>query len=141
MTTMTALITAVGFTWIGMVLAMSFLEAPLRFRAPGVTLAIGLGIGRLVFRALNAVEGLFAIVVVLTALLGGVPRPILATALVVAVLLVVQLGAVRPVLNRRSNAVLAGQDAPRSRAHFAYLGLEVLKLAGLIVLGVQALIG
>ncbi|HWC82171.1 MAG TPA: hypothetical protein VG756_19645 [Pseudonocardiaceae bacterium] len=138
---MTALITAVGFTWIGMVLAMSFLEAPLRFRAPGVTLAIGLGIGRLVFRALNAVEGLFAIVVVLTALLGGVPRPILATALVVAVLLVVQLGAVRPVLNRRSNAVLAGQDAPRSRAHFAYLGLEVLKLAGLIVLGVQALIG
>jgi hypothetical protein len=138
---MTALITAVGFTWIGMVLAISFLEAPLRFRAPGVTLAIGLGIGRLVFRALNAVEGLFAIVVVLTALLGGVPRPILATALVVAVLLVVQLGAVRPVLNRRSNAVLAGQDAPRSRAHFAYLGLEVLKLAGLIVLGVQALIG
>jgi hypothetical protein len=48
--------TAVVFVWPGMVLAISFLEAPLKLRAPGVTLAIGLGIGRLVFRALNLVE-------------------------------------------------------------------------------------
>ena len=43
-----------------MVLAVSFLEAPLKFRAPGVTLPIGLGIGRLVFRALNSAEALLA---------------------------------------------------------------------------------
>jgi hypothetical protein len=42
---------AVPFLWLGMVLAISFLEAPLKFRAPGITLALGLGIGRLVFRA------------------------------------------------------------------------------------------
>jgi hypothetical protein len=47
---------ALIFVWLGMVLAISFLEAPLKFRAPGVTLSIGLGIGRLVFRALNAAE-------------------------------------------------------------------------------------
>ena len=44
------------FVWLGMVLAISFLEAPLKFRAPNVTVQIGLGIGRLVFRALNTVE-------------------------------------------------------------------------------------
>lgn len=44
---------AVAFVWLGMVVAISFLEAPLKFRAAGVTLQIGLGIGRLVFRALN----------------------------------------------------------------------------------------
>jgi hypothetical protein len=37
---------AVTFVWLGMVLAISFLEAPLKFRAPGVTLPIGLAIGR-----------------------------------------------------------------------------------------------
>ena len=33
-----------AFVWLGMVLAISFLEAPIKFRAPGVTLQIGLGI-------------------------------------------------------------------------------------------------
>ena len=37
---------AVAGVWLGMVLAISFLEAPLKFRAPGVTLPPGLGIGR-----------------------------------------------------------------------------------------------
>lgn len=49
---------ATAFIWLGMVLAISFLETPLKFRAPGITLPLGLGIGRLVFRALN---GLYAI--------------------------------------------------------------------------------
>jgi hypothetical protein len=40
---------AVAFVRLGAVLAT--LEAPPRFRAPGITLPLGLGIGRLVFRA------------------------------------------------------------------------------------------
>lgn len=52
---------AVVFVWLGMVLAISFVEAPLKFRAPGVMLQIGLGIGRLVFRALNATEMALAV--------------------------------------------------------------------------------
>lgn len=44
---------AVAFVWLGMVLAVSFLETPLKFRAPGITVPLGLGIGRLVFRALT----------------------------------------------------------------------------------------
>lgn len=61
---MSALAAAVVFGWLGMVLAISFLEAPLKFRAPGITVPLGLGIGRLVFRALNAVEIVLATVVV-----------------------------------------------------------------------------
>ena len=48
-----ALGVAAIFVWLGMVFAISFLEAPLKFRAPGITIPLGLGIGRLVFRALN----------------------------------------------------------------------------------------
>jgi hypothetical protein len=60
-------------------------------------------------------------------------------AAVTAVLLAVQLLLVRPRLNRRSTRVLAGDDAPRSRAHHAYIALEALKLAALVTLGAALL--
>ena len=113
---MTDLGAAVAWLWLGMVLAISFLEAPLKFRAPGVDLRTGLGIGRLVFRALNRVEVVLAILLV-AALVAGDPVSAAGVAGAVAVLvLVVQLVAVRPALTRRSDAVLAGADGPRSRA-------------------------
>lgn len=129
--------TAACFTWFGMVLAISFLEAPLKFRAPDVTVPIGLGIGRIVFRALNAAEIVLAIVVVVAVAPAG-PHPLLlASALIPVVLLAVQLLAIRPGLNRRSDRVLAGEEGPRSRAHLWYVGVEVVKVAALIWLGIQ----
>jgi hypothetical protein len=127
---------AATFVWLGMVLAISFLETPLRFRAPGVTLPVGLGIGRLVFRALNSAEAVLA-VLVLVGLLVGSPETAAAVAFgVAAAALAVQLVAVRPSLRRRSEAVLAGDgDGPRSRAHLWYVGLELLKVAALITTG------
>lgn len=52
---------AAVFVWLGFVCAISFMEAWLKFRAPGITLPLGLGIGRLVFAALNKVEWILAI--------------------------------------------------------------------------------
>ena len=62
---------AVPFIWLGMVLAISFLETPLKFRAPGITVPLGLGIGRLVFRALNAAELAFAVALTVALLAGN----------------------------------------------------------------------
>ncbi|MEU2928046.1 hypothetical protein ABZ636_23815 [Streptomyces sp. NPDC007251] len=137
--TSAATASAVTFVWLGMVLAISFLEAPLKFRAPGVTVPIGLGIGRLVFRALNAVEAVLAVVVIVAVAVGGAPAGITALTVLVAVLLLGQLAVVRPHLNRRSDRVLAGEELPRSRSHFWYVGLELLKVAALIALGIGLL--
>ncbi|MEU3844092.1 hypothetical protein AB0E88_29210 [Streptomyces sp. NPDC028635] len=130
---------AAVFTWLGMVLAISFLEAPLKFRAPGVTVALGLGIGRLVFRALNIAEAVLATAVVAAVAVGSPGAAIVTLTAVAVVLLVVQLAAVRPVLNRRSDRILAGEQAPRSRAHHAYIALELLKVIALVALGVTVL--
>ncbi|MEB3905041.1 hypothetical protein OSH39_08220 [Mycobacterium ulcerans] len=124
-----------------MVLAISFLEAPLKFRAPHVTLQIGLGIGRLVFRALNIVEVVFALVLAAIAVSGPAPLRIIVAFSVVVAALAVQLLAVRPRLTRRSDQVLAGLDAPRSRAHYVYVGLEVVKVVALVVAGILLLNG
>src|SRR6185312_13717413 len=109
--TAAATVTALVFVWLGMVLAISFLEAPLKFRAPGVTIPIGLGIGRLVFRALNIAELTLAVVLA-SAVLAAMPATrIIISATVPAVILVVQIALVRPRLARRSDRVLAGNDA------------------------------
>ena len=134
-----AVAAAAAFVWLGMVLAISFIEAPLKFRAPGVTLAIGLGIGRLVFRALNVCE------VVLAAAMSAsfaVRPPGMAIGVAAGIAVVALLGqmlAVRPALARRSDATLAGAEGPRSRAHWVYVGLELVKVIALLITGVLIL--
>lgn len=138
-----AVAVAVTFVWLGMVLAISFLEAPLKFRAPGVSVQIGLGIGRLVFRALNLVEMTLAGVLVLAVILvsansGGSGVPILA--ILPGGVLGLQLVAVRPALKRRSDRVLAGEAPSGSRAHQWYVGSEILKVVALLTVGVAQLV-
>lgn len=134
-----AVAAAATFIWLGMVLAISFVEAPLKFRAPGVTLQLGLGIGRLVFRALNICElALAAAVVACFAVEPPSAGAGVAAGLAVVTLLA-QVLIVRPLLARRSDAVLAGDEAPRSRAHWAYIGLEIPKVIALLVAGVLLL--
>lgn len=122
--------------WLGMVLAISFLEAPLKFRAPGITVPLGLGIGRIVFRALNTVESLIAAVLVVACLAANPGTTEWVLLAVTVAVLAVQLLAVRPPLTKRSNRILAGEDAPRSRLHFVYIALEVLKVGLLVALAI-----
>jgi hypothetical protein len=118
-----------------MVLAIS-LEAPLKFRAPGITPALGLGIGRLVFRALNAAEIVLAAATAITLALA--PRPLAATVLMIALAatLAVQVVVLRPRLEARAQLIIGGGTPPRSRAHLAYIVLECGKLLMLGAFGI-----
>jgi hypothetical protein len=134
-----AVAVAAIFVWLGMVVAISFIETPLKFRAPGVTLPIGLSIGRLVFRALNGCELLLAGLTAVAFIIGPPAFTAEVAAAVAMVTLLAQVLLVRPRLTRRSDAVLAGGDGPRSRAHWVYIGLEVVKIAGLLIAGIALL--
>jgi hypothetical protein len=138
---------AVIFVWLGMVVAISFMEAPLKFRAPGVSLQVGLGIGRLVFRALNTAEVALAVPLLIAS--AADPSSLVAAVAVgvVVAALATQL-TVRPMLSRRSDAVLAASvpaftapagSARRSRTHYGYVALELVKIVALIVGGVALL--
>ena len=122
----------VPMLWLGMVVGVSVLEAPIKFPAPGVTLAVGLGIGLLVYKAPNGVE---SILLVVFSAAGYAARPA-TTALIllgsVAALLTIQVVVVRPPLTKRSNRVLAGASLPRSRMHWVYIVLELAE-AGLLI--------
>jgi hypothetical protein len=139
MSAASAVAVAITFVWLGMVLAISFLEAPLKFRAPGVTLQVGLSIGRLVFRALNAVEVILAVAITAALAVASPATRVTAGIAAAVVLLAAQLLLVRPRLTRLSGAVLAGADAPRSHAHYAYIVLEAAKVNALLVGGILLL--
>lgn len=133
---------AATFVWLGMVLAISFLEAPLKFRAPGITIQLGLGIGRLVFRALNICEVVLAAVALVAVVLGHASTGVVIALGLAVAALGAQVVGVRPALTRRSDAVLADAavaESGRSRAHVVYVGFEAVKVVALVVSGVLLL--
>lgn len=140
MTVWAALQTGVPWLWAGMVLAISFMEAPLKFRAPGITLSLGVGIGRLVFRALNAAEAVAALVLVVAVLAGDARGGAVWALLAVAVAaLATKAVVVRPLMDRRALRLLDGERLGPSRMHLVYVGLELVTVVALVALGVVSL--
>jgi hypothetical protein len=129
--------TAITFTWAGMVLGISFLEAPLRFQAPNITLALGVGIGRLVFSALNKFEIFFMISLWILGIL-CIQRnyQIIISISLLTLILAAQTFWLLPVLDERAVALIAGKIPERDSPHIYYIILEGIKLASLIVLGI-----
>jgi hypothetical protein len=129
---------AIPFVWFGAVGAISFMEAPLKFTAPDITLALGLGIGRIVFQTLNKIEIIFA-VLMLVSLFIQRPKtkfPIYAFA-VILILLILETVWLLPVLDARAEQVINGTAAPFSNTHIFYIVFDAIKLLLLFALGVN----
>lgn len=116
--------------WIGMLIGISFVEAPLKFRAPNITLVLGLGIGKLVFSALNKFEIVFSIFMAVwlvkeyksleTATLISLSIPILLVALQSIWLI--------PILENRADSIIQGMSVPDTNHHLYYVTFEASKL-------------
>ena len=128
---------AVPFLWLGMVLAISFMEAPLKFQAPGITIPLGLGIGRLVFFTLNKMEIVCGLLL-LFAFLRTRPnsRTMLMTFGLAVVILLLETVWLLPVLDARAELVIAGTASPFSNSHVVYIVFDAIKLISLAVLGI-----
>src|SRR5699024_10868261 len=103
--------------WIGLIIGISFIEAPLKFTAPGITIPLGLGIGRRVFLAMNIVEVVLAIVLLIALI--SLWRSNKAVAItnfnamrlytfIAGAMLVLKTAIIRPLLAVETDAVLAG---------------------------------
>lgn len=128
------------FIWVGFLGGISFLEAWLKFRAPGVTLPIGLGIGKLVFGALNKIELILAILISIGIFrLGNFSFSAYFPLLLVIGCLLIQTFYLLPVLDARADAIINGTPPPPSKAHLFYIVGEVLKMIGLLWFGIPFL--
>ena len=127
---------AVPFVWFGLLGGIAFLEAPLKFRAPNVTLALGLGIGRLVFFWLNKIEIGLAVLLLISFFVEKPKAKFpLAAFGIISVLLILETVWLLPVLDARAVEVIGGTAAPRSNAHFIYIAFDAAKFILLFALG------
>ncbi len=128
------------FLWIGFVCAISFMEAWLKFRAPNVTLPLGLGIGRLVFSALNKVEIILALIIILNIAWNGEQLTSQKLFLLVPfIMLFVQTIWLLPTLDARAELHIQGKEVAKSFHHLYYVGMEVIKVVFLFLFGISLL--
>ena len=127
---------AIPFIWFGAVGAISFMEAPLKFTAPNITIPLGLGIGMIVFHTLNKIE---IVLCVLLALSFFAARPRgkfpLAAFSIIALVLIIQTFVLFPMLDERAIEVINGTAAPGSRLHIVYIVSDSIKVLLLLILG------
>lgn len=128
---------AIPFVWFGLVIGISFIEAPLKFTAPNITLPLALGIGYVVFHALNTVEIVLCVMMAaswffakpkgkFTLILFGIIGSILA----------LQTFWLFPLLDERTMQVINGTAEPYSGLHVFYIVFDSIKVLLLFSLGV-----
>jgi hypothetical protein len=125
--------------WAGVLIGVSFLAAPAKFDAPGLSLPVALEVGRREFGALNVAELALAVV---TFALAAYARPERAVWLglgLAAVIVVLQWLWLLPVLDARAELIIRGETPAPAPWHALYIGAEVLKLLVLLVIGWLAL--
>jgi hypothetical protein len=115
--------------WLGFVLAISFMEAPLKFTAPQASYTAALSIGQVVFRALTRVELAFLAVLTIAGLLSRWEASVQAWLWAIVGVVVAQRVFLLPALEARMEAVLAGRTMPPERlVHALYIAGECLKV-------------
>lgn len=124
--------------WLGLLIGISLIETPLKFQAPGITIPLGLGIGRLVFAAMNVAEAVLALLLLLAVFRSHAPRSERVLAFMLAAVLALKALVVRPLVQGTTDAVIAGEREGGSGMHLLYIAADGLLIVGLVALLVLA---
>jgi hypothetical protein len=125
--------------WAGVVIGVSFLAAPAKFGALGLSLPVAMEVGRREFGALNLTELVLAVVTLALAAYARPERVIWLGLGLAAVIVILQWLWLLPVLDARAELIIRGETPQPAPWHALYIGAEVLKLLALLVIGWLAL--
>ena len=121
--------------WLGMTCAIA-MEAQLKFQAPNVTREIGLGIGKLVFTALNRAECAFAFLLLVAFFISAAARKAQVIFAAILLILLAQTFWLIPNLVERIDLITVGNAPPNSSAHLIYIAFEICKIVLLLALSI-----
>ena len=127
----------IAYVWLGLVLGVSFLATPVKFRAKSLTRPVALDVGRTTFHAFGKLEWLLSVaLVVITVAVRDSLKPV--DWFLIALVLVIVVGQTLwliPRLDVRVRAIIDGEVLPRSHLHSVYAGAEFAKALALLLLG------
>lgn len=123
--------------WLGFFMAISFMEAPLKFTAPNLSMIEGLQIGKIIFGMLNHCEWIFLAVILITCFIKKPNKPETYLIIAVGVILILETVWLLPALDLDANRIINGKDVTGHGLHWFYVILEVIKVPVLLVLGLK----
>ena len=129
------LLACVSLVWLGMIIAISFLGAPIGFMVPGPTFKTGLDIGRQVFDFFNKIEWTMAIAIAILIVIVRQKDRRLIFPGVACLILALQTFLLLPILFDRVELIIQDQTPPSSPVHPIYVFLEIIKAVALAVYG------
>jgi hypothetical protein len=121
--------------WAGVLIGVSFLAAPAKFGAPGLSLPLAMEIGRREFGALNLTEIALAVVTLALAAYVRPERAIWLGLGLAALIVALQWLWLLPLLDARAELIIQGGTPEPAPWHTLYIGAEILKLLALLVVG------
>ncbi|MFI5159795.1 MAG: hypothetical protein ACHQHN_00890 [Sphingobacteriales bacterium] len=124
--------------WLGFFMAISFMEAPLKFTAPGLSMVEGLQIGKIIFKSLNTCEWVFLLILFITCIVKKTTRKGFYLITAVSVILAVETGWLLPILDNHANEIIKGGIVIDHNAHWFYIILEVIKAPLLLLIGIES---
>ena len=126
-----------AYVWLGLVLGVSFLATPIKFRAKSLTRPVALDVGRTTFHAFGKLEWVLSVVLVIVTVQNrGALEPV--DWFLIGLVLVIVFGQTLwliPRLDVRVQAISDGEELPRSHLHSVYAGAEAAKALVLLLLG------
>lgn len=124
--------------WLGFFMAISFMEAPLKFTAPGLSMAEGLQIGKIIFKSLNTCEWAFLLILLITCIAKKTSRRGLYLIFAIGAIMLVESLWLLPVLDIHANEIIRGGIVTSHTAHWLYIVLEVIKVPVLLLIGTES---
>jgi len=130
------LIISLSFIWVGAILSISFVEAPLKFQAPNITTVLALGIGKIVFQALNIIEIIISTLIIISLIFLKLDKKIWILYLLPISILMIQSIWFLPLLMERADLVINNQPLPENYYHIIYGICEAVKFLLIAYAGV-----
>lgn len=135
-------VVCISFIWLGFFSAISFMEAPVKFRAPHLSLSTGVEVGRIVFHTSQFVQWIFCVGLLFSMWRAGRLFNRLwkwCGALIVIMLL--ESFWLFPVLDGQARQVIQGHVLPMTAMHWLFVGFELVKIPSLFFIGWKTMKG
>ncbi|WP_407479490.1 hypothetical protein [Elizabethkingia miricola] len=116
--------------WLGLILSISFLETPLKFQVPGMTLPVALELGKLMFGVSTNIQLFLTGVIALNFLLVKkyLTAGIIISYILLVILLLLEKFWMLPVLDARADMLASGKSVQPTSLHDYFIYAEVGKL-------------
>lgn len=129
------LLPTICFTWVGLILGVSFIATPVKFQAASLTLPVAMAVGKVTFHLFNTVEWvIFLCSITLMAFSGFKYKNSLIWTFLL-ILLIAQTHWLMPILDARADTIIANQSeysAP-GHTHWIYVIIEFTKIILLLI--------